>query len=311
MAFKDIIGQEVPKKILRAQIKEHRIAVGYLFYGPEGVGKTRTAKTFVKAINCKEAEEDSCDSCQTCKDIEAMRNSDFELITRPQNAGQSIKIEQIRELKTRNSYKPIWLKTRVTIIKEADELTEESANALLKILEEPPSQTIFILTTSKLDSILPTIKSRCQKIKFRRLNPEEIEEVLHKNNISAKVTPELSLQANGSVARVLKLLSPENETIQRTATQFLHRSPLERMQMIEELDSLETQELLLSIQELYVDLLRRKLGVSIKNKRQGLKKELSVEEILHSITICESAFYAFSRNVHKRFIFYKLSKELS
>lgn len=314
MSFKDIIGQEVPKKILLAQIREDRIATGYLFYGPEGIGKTLTAKTFVKAINCEEVKhfEDSCDSCQACKEIDALRNPDFEIIM-PE---QSIKIGQIRALKTRYAYKPTWLKMRVAIIKDADKLTEPASNAFLKILEEPPSRTMFILITSRLAAILPTIKSRCQGIKFRRLKPEEIEEILHKHPASPQdstnkqMIHEASLQADGSITRALKLLSPENEKLRNTTAQFLHRSPLERMQMVEELDSLEHKEFLLSIQELYADLLRKKLGVSIKNKNIELKKELPIEEILHSITICEQAFYALSRNVQKRFILYKLSKEL-
>ncbi len=308
MSFKDIIGQEVPKKILLAQIREDRIATGYLFYGPEGVGKTLTAKTFVKAINCEEVKhfEDSCDSCQACKEIDALRNPDFEIII-PE---QSIKISQIRALKVRYAYKPTWLKMRVAIIKDADKLTEPASNAFLKILEEPPSRTMFILITSRLAAILPTIKSRCQEIKFRRLKPEEIEKILHKHQVPKQIIHKVSIQANGSITRALKLLSPETEKLQNTATQFLHRSPLERMQIVEELDSLEQKELLLLIQELYADLLRKKLGVSIKNKNIELKKELSIEEILHSITICEQAFYALSRNVQKRFILYKLSKEL-
>ncbi len=305
MAFKDIIGQEIPKKILISQLRENRIASGYLFHGPEGVGKMLMAKTFVKAINCEEIKEDSCDSCQTCKEIDVSQNLDFEIIM-PE---QSIKIAQIRALKTRYAYKNTWLKKRVAIIKDADKLTEEAANSFLKILEEPPLQTIFILTTSKLDAMLSTIRSRCQEVRFRKLASEEIEEVLQKQQISEQMIHEVSTQANGSIIRALKLLSPENEKLQNITIKFLHYSLSDRIRMLEELTPLEHKELLLLIQELYANLLRKKLGLSVDNKIE-LKKELTMEEILRSIVVCERAFYAFSRNVQKKFVLFELSKEL-
>lgn len=307
MAFKDIIGQEVPKKLLQTQIRTNRIGTSYLFYGTEGIGKVLTAKTFAKAINCEENKEDSCDVCPTCKGIEELKNPDFVLLT-PEvtpKGNKSIGIDQIRAIKVSTSYCTSWLRFRVIIIREADTLTEEASNAFLKILEETPTRTIFILTTSKIDAILPTVRSRCQQIEFKRLKPVEIRRLVPE-------VPEFILRlSNGSVTRTLKLMEPETQEIRNSALQFLTSSSTHRMQMVYELEEIE--EFLLAIQELYMDLLKENLGAIdlIKNSDFELNKQLPVLEILRAITVCEKAFYAFSHNVHKKLILYWLSKELS
>ncbi len=300
MAFKDIIGQEVPKKRLQAQILAKRIGTSYLFYGKEGIGKALTAKTYAKAINCEYRQGDACDTCLTCKGIDEGRNPDFIPIF-PNEKG-NIGIDEIRKIKESVSYRTNWLKFRTIIIKDADTLTEEAANAFLKILEEVPNRTIFILTTSKIDAILSTIRSRCYQIEFRILTAEEIRKLIPE-------AMEWVLQmANGSVTRGLKLMSRSTQEIRNTAFQFLSSSPINRIQMVDRLKEIE--EFLLLIQELYMDLTRKKCGTSIKNSDFKFDKELNILDTLKAITICERAWYAISHNVNKEFMLHWLAKEL-
>jgi DNA polymerase III delta' subunit len=303
MSFKDIIAQEVAKRILQTQIRTNRISTTYLFYGPEGVGKTLTAKTFAKAINCKERSGDACDKCSVCISIENLRSPDFTILSPEKN--KSIGIDEIRSLKANLSYYTTWLDFRVIIIRMADKLTEEASNALLKMLEEAPQETVFILTTSKKEALLETIKSRAQQIEFRRLREEELQKLLP--STYSKVILKL---ARGSVTWALKLMEMELNKLRALVFQFIHASPVLRMQMIHNI--IDTEEFLRLTEEVYMDLLAKNLGAMalIKNSDFEFKKRLSTLEILKAITICERGFSALSRNVNKELIFYWLSKEL-
>ncbi|MDI6840850.1 MAG: DNA polymerase III subunit [bacterium] len=312
MSFNDIIGQEIAKKILSSHLRNQRIANAYLFYGPDGIGKTSTAITFAKALNCEQGKHDSCDRCTTCKEIESNRNPDFELIT-PGEKG-NILIEQIKNIKERYSYRSIWLKFRVTIIKEADTLTEEAANSFLKLLEEPPCSTVFILTTSKKEFIFPTIRSRCQEVKFGRLSSYEIENFLKCSKaIESKISIKSASQlANGSIKRALRLLETEENELRNNLIEFLNTPQPLRMQEIGKIELLDETELLLFTQELYMDSLFKKLGIHklIKNNDLGLNRDVSIEETLKAIVVCNEIFYALKQNVDKKLVLYRLAKEL-
>lgn len=206
--FNDIKGQAQAIKILQKEIATSSISGAYLFTGPDGVGKTLTALTFAKALNCKREEMDSCDECSSCRKIEHHNHPDVRIIA-PEN--DSIKIEQIRNLKRESSYKLYEGRKKVWIIEEADKFGLAAANSILKILEEPPPQTVLILISQTKEELLPTILSRCEAIRFFPLPLQEIEKIIaqqlpqgsNKIHILAKL-------ARGRVEEALHLIKEEN-----------------------------------------------------------------------------------------------------
>ena len=211
MSFNNILGQERAKKILINSLIKGNISHAYIFAGPDEVGKKLTALTFAKVLNCSLSEThrdrldmvvDSCDECLSCRKIDSLNHPDLTIIkkedvdTKTNTISEikrdfgdededkesiSIKIGAIRELQRRLSLKPYEGKRKVAIIDNAEDMITASSNAFLKTLEEPPGETVIILITSNMHSLLPTVVSRCQVIKFNPLSDEHIKEILLKN----------------------------------------------------------------------------------------------------------------------------------
>lgn len=195
MAFKDIIGQDRPVNILRGCITKERIPHALLFAGDEGIGKRLTAVNFAKALNCQgvpgeklevtgsllfempeqetpdselDTQSDACDKCPSCKKIESGNHPDIFMIG-PEGEGGQITVQAIRQLEESLSYKPFEGRWKIAIVDDADRLNQSAANAFLQTLEEPSAHSILILISSKPDLLLPTIRSRCQRISFSPL----------------------------------------------------------------------------------------------------------------------------------------------
>lgn len=189
MSFKDIKGQDKPIQILKEQIRRSCLSKSYLFAGPDGVGKRLVAKTLAKALNCENQSLDSCDSCPSCLKIEKNLHPDVYLIdsstllnssqTEADNTdSQAIKIGHIRQLQKDISLKPYEGKLKVFIIDNAHNLTPAASNALLKILEEPPVNSLLILISAKPPLLFKTIISRCWILRFLPLVRQELEDIL-------------------------------------------------------------------------------------------------------------------------------------
>jgi len=185
MSFKDIRGHDRPIAILKKYIQSGRIPSALLFLGPAGIGKGMVARALAGALNCTEETSIPCGRCPACLKIEKGQHPDFYILGRSdeKNNGDTsaVKIDQIRQLQNRISLKAYEAKFKVVIIENAHNLTAESSNALLKVLEEPPPDTVFLIISSKRALLFKTIISRCQILRFSALPPAELEIILRKD----------------------------------------------------------------------------------------------------------------------------------
>lgn len=171
LEFEDIIGNDEIKKYLLNNVKQNKLSQSYLFVGTEGIGKLLIAKTFAKYILCVEHETNKNCKCKSCKCFEGLNHMDFTLLNQE---GETIKIDQIREMTNKIIEQPIISDKKVYIINDCDKMTIEAQNCLLKTLEEPPQFAIIILITSNENLLLNTIKSRCMTIKFKNIPEDEL-----------------------------------------------------------------------------------------------------------------------------------------
>ena len=164
LIFNDVIGQEQITKILKHQIQNKQIGHAYLFCGGRGTGKTSTAKIFSRAVNClSPVDGEPCNECNVCKGILSASVTDIMEIDAASNNG----VDNIRSIKENVIYAPTIAKYKVYIIDEVHMLSGSAFNALLKTLEEPPENVIFILATTEPHKIPITILSRCQRFEFK------------------------------------------------------------------------------------------------------------------------------------------------
>lgn len=175
--FDELYGQEAVVVSLKNQVKNHELNHAYIFSGTRGTGKTSAAKILARAVNCLNPQDGNpCNECENCKSILEDRAIDVVEMDAASNNG----VDDIRELKEKVIYPPTKLKYKVYIIDEVHMLSKGAFNALLKILEEPPAHLIFILATTELEKIPPTIMSRAQKFSFKRISNEDIVDNLKK-----------------------------------------------------------------------------------------------------------------------------------
>lgn len=178
MPFDAIIGHDRPKQILKAVLRKEQLAHAYLFFGAEGIGKLLTAKMLAQAVNCDEPVKngsDACGQCWACKQIEDAVHPDVFYIAPD---GEQIKIAQIREMQDYLVYRPLIGRHKIYIVDDADRMNMSSANSLLKTLEEPPGNSLILLISSRPRHLLPTIRSRCQGLRFAPLSLQEVQEAV-------------------------------------------------------------------------------------------------------------------------------------
>ena len=173
--FVDFVGQAHVVRTLRNAVEQNRIAHAYLFCGPRGTGKTTAAKILARAVNCQAPSHgDPCGECPSCKRIAGGISLDVQEIDGASNRG----IDEVRDLREKVKFAPAEGRFRVYIIDEVHMLTGEAFNALLKTLEEPPAQVIFIFATTEPHKLPATVLSRCQRFEFKRFAQDEIKEHL-------------------------------------------------------------------------------------------------------------------------------------
>ncbi len=202
--FSGILCQERAIEFLKRVISRGKIPHAYLFAGISGIGKATTALALTGAVNCQQQiEGEGCARCPSCRQIASGSFPDLHMI---EPDGQSIKIEQIRDLNRILAFKPLSGKYRVSIIRQAETMTDEAANSLLKTLEEPPQYNILILNVTEPQALFPTIVSRCQKVLFRPIPVRAIADWLMVHQALEKEDATvLARISEGSLGRALRM----------------------------------------------------------------------------------------------------------
>jgi DNA polymerase-3 subunit delta' len=284
-----IKGQDKVVASLIRSIENDKVGQSYLFYGPTGVGKLTTAFYFVMAINCTNREEGTpCGKCNSCRKFMELAHPDLiylfptpnlklsedgeiketkfqkeyqaylqRKVDAPWNdyvfsASSEIRIGAIRWIQNRLSFSKNEAKKRVCIIEDADRMNVNTANAFLKTLEEPPEDTVIILTTSKLNSLLPTIISRCQRVAFNNLSNSTVENILRENfNLDIVKSKTYSRISYGNAEKAIQLISEDTDSGRNIALKLielaLKRDDIEFLSYLNQLKDVKQKKILQSI----------------------------------------------------------------
>lgn len=225
MAFQNIIGNEKNKELLKKAVETKNLLHSYLFIGEEGIGKSLFATEFAQMVLCEDEEKKPCNHCKSC--IQFMGESHPDLMVIEPEEGKAVKIEQIRFLQEKIAEKPVTSSKKVYIISNAETMTRESANALLKTLEEPPEYAILILLTSNESKLLTTIKSRCTKIYFEKIPEEKILAYLKEKGLDTGITENMLKNSEGSIGKALKIEEEKEQYLQiEQLIQNLHKQDI-------------------------------------------------------------------------------------
>lgn len=201
MGFNNFIGNDKVKTLLNNNIQNNNLLHSYMFIGTEGIGKNLFAEEFSKMILCQSNKEKPCNTCKSCQEFKSDNNPDF---FRIQSDGKVIKIEQIRQMQEKIIEKPINSGKKVYIINDADLMTKEAQNCLLKTLEEPPEYIVIILVVSNENRIITTVKSRCIKIIFEKIDNNQIKQFLKDNYNIRNITESMLTLYDGSIGKAIR-----------------------------------------------------------------------------------------------------------
>ncbi|HEY50528.1 MAG TPA: DNA polymerase III subunit gamma/tau [Dehalococcoidia bacterium] len=225
----EVVGQEPVTKTLQNALSGGHVSHAYLFCGPRGTGKTSTGRILAKAVNCltNEGKGEPCNTCEMCQAITEGRALDVIEIDAASNTG----VDSIRDLRERVNYAPNEARYKVYIIDEVHMLSTSASNALLKTLEEPPPHVIFVLATTEVHKVLPTIMSRCQRFDFRRISQADV--VTKLTDIGKKETIKIEPEALRLIARAAtgSLRDAEN-LLEQLTTYYGKKVTLQQVQTI-------------------------------------------------------------------------------
>lgn len=234
MNWSQLRGHTAQIEMLSRSLSRNRLAHAYLFAGPPGVGKSRFARIFAQCLLCErhqDADVTACGECSSCRQMDADSHPDFFWVKCPEGK-REIPVEKFigeKERRPRDglifdlSMRPMVSGRRLAIIDDANLMNDEGANAMLKTLEEPPPNSVLILVAENLDGVLPTIRSRCQLIRFAALPTSDVVELLVEHEIAA-TTEEAQIAAamsEGSLETASQLLNPGLRSLREQLYQFL------------------------------------------------------------------------------------------
>ena len=213
MFFKDIIGNEKNQNALKTVIKNGKISHAYIMSGIDGVGKTTVAKAFSMGIMCENFTDDSCGECKSCHLIKSNSHPDIKVldltVDEDGTKKATIGVEAIRSLKKDVYLKPFYGKRKIYILENAELMTVEAQNSLLKVFDEPPEYAVIILVCSNINKILSTIISRAVNLRFDALKPAEILQFTEKNYSDFNNKKVISEICGGSIKKAVELIEDE------------------------------------------------------------------------------------------------------
>lgn len=234
MNWSSIRSHSDQMQMLHRSLERGRLAHAYLFAGPPGIGKSLFAHVFAKALLCLRNDGSHlgiCDECSSCRQFDGESHPDFFYVCKPEDKKETPveKFIGIPEKRPRDgliynlSLKPMTSSRRVAVIDDANLMNDEGANAMLKTLEEPPPHSLLILIAENLDAILPTIRSRCQLLRFAALSNRDVEELLieHEFVSAPEQAAEVAAMSEGSLQTAAQLLKPELRRLRDELGRFL------------------------------------------------------------------------------------------
>jgi DNA polymerase-3 subunit delta' len=308
MSFDDVVNQSLVKKTLKGALQKDKLAHAYLFYGEPGVGKWALALELAKAVNCEKGNLKPCDSCLSCQKITKLIHPDVRMIfpvpsvnTSEErerfktekiedpytsvkfNRVPSIPVDEIREMQKTLNLKPYEGKKRVIIISEIEKLSYSASNSLLKTLEEPPPESLLILTTSNPNALLPTVISRCQLLRLNRISVPELEAELKKHSqLDSKLASYYARISKGSLGQAISLAKGETKEIRNLGVEFLDlirkEKPLEVVDFVDSTAKVYGRESIVELFEFIISFLRDVyILMELKEKKELINSDLSAQ----------------------------------
>ncbi|HEY9166969.1 MAG TPA: DNA polymerase III subunit delta' C-terminal domain-containing protein [Candidatus Kryptonia bacterium] len=367
MSWDKVIGQERVKGLLKQLISSARIPGALLFDGPEGIGKDATAIELAKTLNCERGANEACEECTSCKQAAALQHPNIHLVfPLPRGEGETkddgpldkldekaikkireelaqkardpyhamsvpkaqiIKISSIREVIREDALSLFQRGRRVVIVMQAHEVGTESANALLKVLEEPSPGTLFILTTSKRSALLPTIVSRCQTMRFDLLSEKEIAEALVERHSTDRADAKLKARlSGGSYSKAVELLETETLEIRDEALDILRDIAVSNyslmasraLKALETKDAVRTETLLKMVQiwlrdaaVMHFDLPEEIINQDRIDVLTRMSKSFDDTRLVEAANIIDTAIAQIDGNVNLGLLFVNLMLNLS
>ena len=295
-----VIGHKKQLDFFSKIIEEGKIPHAFLFFGEDKIGKKTFAFHLAKLILC---ENKACLECKTCLDIDKRISPDVCLIESENN---NIEIDKIRMLKEFLSLKSYSNKKKIAIINDAHLMRKDAQNSLLKLLEEPPENSVLILVTNFKEMILETIKSRVQTINFSKVQSEEIEAYLKEKEIEAKLIEETVFYAGGKIGKAIEFLenADQREFFSKTMN-YLKRMEIDgfekRFEYVKEI--YEDREIVLEVLNTFERFFRRLMFFKLYGKTSDSFKNYSLLKIKNVIEEIQKTKYYFNNtNTNKKLL---------
>ncbi len=310
MTFASIIGHDRQKDLLRRALSSGRLPHAYLFEGPAGIGKRLMALALARAIFCQQG--NGCGDCAACRKVDHHNHPDLHFV---EADGNSIKIEQIRTMQKELSYRPLEAPKKICVIDDAEKLNLAAGNALLKTLEEPTANTLIILLTDRPDALLITVRSRCQRLPFARIERKLLMDVLCEQlAIDDTEAHILTSLANGSFKKALgkdrDLYIEGRRELLKTLTGLSPGSVLPLFSFAEKLvqDKEMLPEILEIFQAFYRDLLlyrhgrpeRELVNIDLMEKIHRVANNESTPSLLSKLSALDQTRRHLARNVNRQ-----------